>query len=1169
MAKLPQQQKTNFARAIGTTLGLAAICAGGLGYIVSQWRLAEQGSVRPFQSQGRWIQAASDTPAYTACLRRELFLPGEVKHAWIAIAAKDAFELLVNRSPVGKHYLWRPTRPFQSGLSERGQKLTPAPAMAMNFPREYQWADSGTTQLPVFIDITRLLKTGKNVLGLEIESRSAPAMALVDGLVTLHSGETISLISSSQWKGEVVPPGLSTLHWGARGYDASRWQAAELAAPAAKRQWQTFSSEVFTQPFQGEWLRHPEQDSSQAAWFGQSWNFAKRPLRGWLRLLVNRPVDVFVNGVRLQTHVSSRNSTDAGQWILGTRRGQDPVSSPEVLDTDEIGSLFAGQRFELPNGSTEDDAQKNSPNALQSLLDKTSFEKEARQQTAPSWSVMGERLRTAVPERVTPKSLTRDATTSGYAGYDVSRLLRAGKNTIAVRLSEPATADAPSWAPRLALDGGAIRSDSTTVSLATGAAWKTWLQAGDAFAFDRLPAISTGPALRPGNRLPYLQYLGAVSNPAQATQTFSSCAQWSLWGIVIAVLVILLGSGITVLLFDEQRRFRHNAACMSRWICGVLLPPVCVIVATLLVRTAWVERAEILWYMQPLVWRSSLALTLVIAWLTAIVTLLSRVGSRTSTSWSAKISLAFQRAPDTLLWKVSIVWLLLLAGLLRIYALDFQPLDDDEYASTQAILSIAQTGVPSFVPEGVFYTRSPLYHYFLGFVVWLFGENLWSLRLPSALFGVATGWLAYLFGSRLMGRPWVGLGALLLLSLHPYEVFTGHVARFYQAQQFFALLTIYFFIQGFVTRQSQKYRYATLVAFLAAVLCQEITAALGVQLAFGYFLFAKDLGWRANFKLIVLAVFVLCMIALDFIVFQTRCLTRVEGVSPSLEATVKPHLWHVYNFFSLYIGYSRLHLVLSCFLLLGLPIIWKERQRATLALNFMLIAGVVLMNLLVTHVSLRYQYWLIPLWILLSLDALRALVQRLSALAFDKRLDQGQNTWVPTCCGLILVSSVVLSWSPWKMIDSHETKLLGDSTGAMQWVRQHRLPADKIMATEPHTHAGVIELGQIDYDLSVPLLYDFVLLKDGKLIDRNGGAEAVTSLSQLQRICRQDERVWILLNREKFRTRGKNIRWQYPGARIELFLRKNCQLAHRTYLWSVYLWDANAGKLEVFRSDGV
>ena len=85
--------------------------------------------------------------------------------------------------------------------------------------------------------------------------------------------------------------------------------------------------------------------------------------------------------------------------------------------------------------------------------------------------------------------------------------------------------------------------------------------------------------------------------------------------------------------------------------------------------------------------------------------------------------------------------------------------------------------------------------------------------------------------------------------------------------------------------------------------------------------------------------------------------------------------------------------------------------------------------------------------------------------------------------------------------------------------------------------------------------------------DRNAGAEAVGSLNQLQGVLRDNDRVWILINKEKFRTRGKNIRWEYPAARIEDFLRKNAEVKYRSPFWYVYLWDASAGNYRTFRGE--
>ena len=387
-------------------------------------------------------------------------------------------------------------------------------------------------------------------------------------------------------------------------------------------------------------------------------------------------------------------------------------------------------------------------------------------------------------------------------------------------------------------------------------------------------------------------------------------------------------------------------------------------------------------------------------------------------------------------------------------------------------------------------------------------------------------------------------------------------------QQFFALLTVYLFCKGFVTEQSQGYRYLTTLAFLAAVLSQEISAVMAFPLAMGYILFSKDLGWRANLKLAALVAWAIGMIVLDYAVFQTRCLTRVEGVSPNLEDAVKPHFWQPYNFFSLFIGYSRLHLLLSFFLFAGLPLAWRERRRNTLAFHFILFAGVALTNLLVTHVSVRYQFWLFPIWVLLSLDSIRSVISWLSTWMYEENQHRNRHMVIVGISTAVIFVSVVLSWSPWRIPGSYDLKILGDSTGAFRYVRTELRDGDRIAATEPHTHAGLLEAGQIDFDVSIPLLYDFSVLKDGRLIDRNGGATVVASLDEFQKVCRENDRVWVLLNREKFRTRGKNLRWEYPGARFESFLRKNCELKHRTYLWHVYLWDRANGLYIPFRQHG-
>ena len=224
-----------------------------------------------------------------------------------------------------------------------------------------------------------------------------------------------------------------------------------------------------------------------------------------------------------------------------------------------------------------------------------------------------------------------------------------------------------------------------------------------------------------------------------------------------------------------------------------------------------------------------------------------------------------------------------------------------------------------------------------------------------------------------------------------------------------------------------------------------------------------------------------------------------------------------------------------------------------------------LTNLLVTHVSLRYQYWMIPLLLILSFRGLGLVADR---LAVGTRAPGSRMTCGPIAAVILRASIFVaffLGFSPWRVVDSYDCKILNDSTGAFRYVRANLRPGDAVAANEPHPHAAYLEAGRATYDLSVPLLQDFVMLRKGRLIDRNGGAEVIGSIDDLMEACRRHERLWVVVNREKFRTRGKNLRWEYPGARLELFLRANFQVAHRSYLWTVFLWDRSRGQYRGFR----
>ncbi|MFT7486185.1 MAG: hypothetical protein ACI9F9_002040, partial [Candidatus Paceibacteria bacterium] len=921
-------------------------------YMVVRVKVPFRPLVRPFAIGGDWIRAAGES-AYTGCFRWEFDLEATPTHAWITVAARDAFELTINGDTAGRMFLWRPTRPFQNGLSEAGQRLSPLqPALSLNFPREYQWRGHRSHLLPVFLDIRPFLRPGKNVICLDIESRRRPASVRVEGEILLATGVSVQIESGTHWSAEPVPPLLQALDWTHPDADDSQWRPA-LDVPAPKGgTYRILPPAAFTKPFDGDLVHSPTAASEETVTFEKDWWLEDAPQEGWLRVLSNRPFHLLINGRPVKVALPRNPDYDAGDWILGRERALDVTASPALLDPDEVGVLHVGKRFlQPPHGDptatafqTVDvrrNATRDRPRATSGLRSPGDDGESATEFSGES----NDFQLSQIPESRTPVALTRDRGRSVLNGYDVTWMLSKGRNHIEVRLVPPRFASDLSWAPSLAMDGEAVMPSGNRVSLRSDGAWSVGEGRGSARDSLTGPVLVSGPAHSSANEIPRLTWRG------YAFDSNTKAARWLEWGGGSALLCFSLT--VAMLLVAWLRGGRRSIGQALDRMRAVLVVPA--VFSTLVVGMSWTfkEMEETAFFMRAGFWTQGLICT---AALVPIGMLLCRVRWRLTIGHRKEIR-----------WLI-LAAVCLLTALARAWALEFQPLDDDEYASAQAILSIARTGAPAFQPEGIWYTRSPLYHYLTAAVVWVFGENLWSLRLPTVFFAVATGVLVYLIGARCLRSRACGLAAMILMAIHPFQIFTGHIARFYQQQQFFALLTAFFFVRAFAQGGGMRARLALIASFLAAVLSQEISIVMGFQLLTGFAMFSAFPNRSQLFWILICSLCAIALIFVDVAAFKVLCLTRTEGISPSPEATIRPNFTYPYNFTAIFLGYSRTHLMLSLFWLVSLVSAIRRGSRERLALHFLLISGVVLTNVFVTHVSLRYQYWLIPIWILLGVD---------------------------------------------------------------------------------------------------------------------------------------------------------------------------------------------------------
>ena len=1121
---------------------LLALAIGLTGLLLVEWLRPSHAVVREITPppSARWIRSADEVQS-TACFRTDFALKQDVVHAWVAIAAEGGCELVCNGNVVGNFSLWRPTRPFQNGLSSAGQRVYGGePAMALNFPREFQWSLHANEKLPVWYDLRSYLRRGGNALTLEIEARKPGAAVILFGEIELADGSKVPLQTDRTWLAEPVPRGVTQFEWTRPEIRMRDWRQAVEVPATGKRLYQHVPDGAFRQPFRAPLLATPAGTTK-----GQDWVLRFHRTKGereaCLRILANAPYRAWLNGRPVQPNSRASLGLADGGWQVSWQGRRPLAVTPTLMDPDDLSQGWGGERFADPRHG---DPTANDFRRTRNELNRTGERPSANRQGQLLFDQYGEKEEKGrlsdpkgyleEPIRRTPASVARDRTREEFSAFGVTRLLKRGENELRIRLvggiGDRYGKSRPS---KIAVDGWELQDGAWRNFTANGVWQRT------AVGADHGEVVVTGEDRPLTAAAPRLKFLGHAGRPTLRRLVAP-----------FLVLAVFLGTGLVV-------RSRPGGRLRARLQDGRWIIPALVFTITLLgfhaAKAAMLERSELLFF-QSASWP-------LIALLTAGLTAAAASWLMLRDTGPVKPGERLPKRTERYL----VAALLVVVALLRAWKMDAQPIDDDEYASIQAVVAIADRGVPE-IGEGIWYTRSPLYHYGAGLMAWIFGPHLWVLRGFSVLAGVATGWILWAMARSIFKDPRIAIAALLLYALHPFLIFSSHIARFYQQQQLFLLLGIWAFIRGFIDKDgNERWRLGSLAAFTAAILSQEISVAMAPVIILAYVLFGRTTPWRSDLKLVLASGVAGLIVFLDVLAFQVKCMTRSVGISPNVEATISPTFWELGNLGSMAIGYSRLHIVLSLFVLVSLVAALRAKNRNILALHLFTFGGILVCNLLITSVSFRYQYPLIALWILLGSHGIMVSGAWLAQRA---AMSQPAHPMARRLISGLCLLMVVISWSPWRIPGSYEEKILGDPIRPLRHVAAMKAEGDKVMITEPHPHAAKMELGQVDYDLVVPLLHDFTYRDPhGVLRDRNGDAEVVNHVGKLQDVIARGDRVWILLNREKFRSRGKNLRWEYPGAREELFIRQNCALVFRSHLWHLYLWDPAAGRFHAFRKE--
>ena len=857
-------------------IGIAiAICA----WAVSKAAVEPHRNTFPytFPNDAYWISARGPQRMAGAVFRTDFTLPpSKIARAWVAVSADNGFEVICNGNPCGRWTLYRATRDFQNGHTEYGQRIRYRQgALRLNYPREYQWSDNKNWQLPMFLDITRYLKAGdKNALAVTAQARHPNSAFILTGEIILENGRVIPIRSHPGWKSSYAPFNANDREWTETGFPIDHWPLAREVEGRYDSLWRIPPYGIFEEPFTRKWRVAP---SSGAAVFRTKWNIEDENFDvGWIRVLSLGPYLLRINGEPIRPIMGMGYNNALGMWIAQPASRKALAIAPERTDADEAGGAHIGETFLTPaHGDPVKDSFKPFEAKLNLNKDSTSSEERRTQlrrslEDKPIRPNMADPVRESLDTRL-PKKLSDRHAKTDLVSFDVTPFLHVGENDIEIELVDLNQEFNMPNPRRIAVDAGIVRGpNKVELCLSDNHPWTINDEKSESVMEPEYSRL----------RQTYFQVVQPAGFPHYLVAGVAFCL-----GIVLLVYGFLTGT---------VRKIFIRKAVSPFWSAALIVllgEALCISMA---------ERSEYLWFITNNIWR----------WL--IVALAASV-ALTMTKFPYGKGL-FDRERDRRKnrWRLVLLAVLFLGLIIRFQGIEDQPLDDDEYASVQTTLNIAKSGLPE-IYKGIWYTRGPVYHYLAGGLIYIFGDHIWVMRAPAILAGLIAALFTYLIGSRVIKSQPIGVAAALIIVLNPFCIFTSHVARFYQQQQTMTIATIYFFIVGFVQQSVPWKRAAAFICFGIAVLSQEISLLLIVPCAICYALMAKPESLRNEIRFIAVCALVMGCIMLNLIAFKVKCLTRLEGISPNIESTMSPHFAYPLNFFSLFLGYARIHVLLAPF----------------------------------------------------------------------------------------------------------------------------------------------------------------------------------------------------------------------------------------------------------------
>ncbi|MEE3715561.1 glycosyltransferase family 39 protein [Tumidithrix elongata RA019] len=1038
-----------------------------------------------WKPETQWMAASK--PSYQIYARHTFYLPSSIQASWLRISADNDFTLYVNgKKVVRESSIFDNSLGFKNGLEDDSQAFNDSNYYKVKINRySLMLANFSNWKVATYVDLNSYLVSGKNVLALEIQKGQKNPRFLLEGYVyTVPKLSPIVLTTGvTHWKVSTLLENRQDLRWFDPDFQDQSWSEAKTEGSVKADVFSRLSKNLYDLPLQGSQISGNVISNLGETWLRGVWHVSRSQQRSFIRFASNNEYDLLLNG-HFVNHLNANSNQlnmyevthllHSGNNYLAVHLSRSLTSTnKEKKDSPETVQFFLDGWTETSQGEILEVFSSNGN--WQSLSEPILGWAEGRGESLVV-NVVGE------PNRNLKRIFGGNAYLLDFPNYLLHAFLWSG---IGIAFSIIAA-----FGLGICLCGN--KKHSKWDSLASGAV-----------------LLSPGTFFLIG--LGLLKHRYAESEVGLLfAQTYST--PLILLGFVSVVSVTLLcmtlqssqKEHIECQDIDEDRYSIMSATPDA----PVLSPPKSFLwkwsILFLLGMILFVSIGALLEgdaLIICLIFSGFFGGLVTVAWRWANTTRLERK-SLTPKAIYTSLSQSF---PDWNQW----LWLGLIIGvgfMFRLYNLGGLDVTWDEGISMDAARGILRTGEP-IATSGVWYSRSPFYHYMLAIWLRIVGDVAFNARLLNVAWGSAMLILVYMFAKDLTGKIWIALFITAILAIDPFLLWYSRFIRFYQVVQVMTLLTFWFFIKGFIDKSGKKYQYGFFISATLMLLNQELNVTFIPCFLIGFLYFYRPFRLFKEWQIILGSFMLLGVYSFNAFVFVTKTLTPLVAQSSRTVSQIRLHLSDVSGFLSiLFAGSSRMSVIYAMFFILSFAYFLKQRNGKLVFLYSSILINIVLLTILAFDITPRYLYSNYWLFVTVTIYGAICITESLGT-----KLDSVLRIIIPFK-KLALFSTLILllcNLEVSRVLESYKEEVNVQNDEVFAYIKNNLQLGDIVISNYPP--AALTSSVKLDYNLSKITDTDFadLYLENGLVVNRGAGSIAITNLDQMPRILSNANRVWI------------------------------------------------------------